>query len=73
MYKDKYLKYKSKYINLKIKQTGGANNKYADIIEFIKVSPIDKIQKELRKLLYDNETYCDKVINLPKDTSEQTQ
>lgn len=55
-YEYKYLKYKTKYSQLKMH--GGANN----IIEFINNSSFEKIKNELHKLLLNKATYCDKVI-----------
>ena len=60
MYKRKYLKYKLKYTSLKNLQGGTKGNKSINnIIKFIKDAPIETIQLELSKKLFDNETYCD--------------
>jgi len=63
MHKLKYLKYKSKYIRLKNMHIGaGSSDKYNDITKFINTVPFETILLELPKRLYDNITYCDKII-----------
>jgi hypothetical protein len=66
-YYHKYAKYKIKYLELQNQQIGGKNkdNKNessSNIIEFIKKSNINKIKEELPNILFDDKTYCDKII-----------
>jgi hypothetical protein len=44
LYKNKYLKYKEKYLLLK-KQIGGSNNKYFELFDFAKIEQIHKYMK----------------------------
>ena len=54
----KYLSYKSKYLELKNSQYGGGNN---DIINFLKTAKKDKIKDELYNILQ-NKEYCPKIL-----------
>ena len=57
MYKQKYIKYKNKYLFTKMIQQGGNNN----IVKFIKKSSIHDIKTKLPAILF-NDNYCDKII-----------
>jgi hypothetical protein len=54
----KYLTYKSKYLELKNSQYGGGNN---DIINFLKTAKKDKIKDELYDMIQ-NKEYCPKIL-----------
>jgi len=68
-YKDKYIKYKTKYLELKNmdinNQIGGGNNtnnsKFNEIVNFIKKSTKEKIIKELLDMIQ-NTLYCPVVL-----------
>ena len=56
-YQEKYLKYKTKYFNLKnkLEQSGGANNETDELLNMSRLSDTPKVESQHRFMDFDNE------------------